>query len=432
MIWPKPAQLLGLIEPWLARQRWFPGSSLPAGTRVIAYEAIPSVQLDQVRQFVIDTGEGIFNIPLVLSERSTPRSLICEIPDGYLLDGAHHKSFWRAWLDLSRSQGLLGRGTDLEPSALYLQLYLGVDNLDYPHGEQSNTSVSLKCPSLKAQAKLYRRLYRGLHPEVEMSTKLYEAGWHGSPTPLAWSVLRVGEGEPFYTAFVNEFIPRARDGFELFTQRAAQDKDSQKLAFELGESTAQMHLLLGQAFGKGPRLETEDLASQIENNLKKAVKVCARLKRSTRLQDDIRRLAKSLVGFSALPHTFRIHGDFHLGQCVHAGKAGWFILDFEGPVDVELPARRRYESPLADVAAMLNSFDYALAKSGSTDETWLEAVRQAYLEGYFSVAQARSVDRVLVRAYEVNKALYEVRYEAQYRPDWIDIPLNGLRKLTEE
>lgn len=432
LIWPKPAQLLASLEPWLATQRWFPGTHLPAETKILTYSAIPSVQLDQVRQLVIDTGKGIFNIPLVLSDRYASRSVICELADGYLLDGAFHKSFWRAWLDSCRAQGTLGVCEGLDPSYLYLELYLGADQIEYPTGEQSNSSVTLKGPGLKAQAKLYRRLFPGEHPEIEMAAKLYEAGWRGSPTPLAWSALHLDGNEPYFTAFVTEFIPRARDGFELMTARATKGTDSTKLAYELGQATANLHRYLGQAFGSGPRLSTRELANQIEENLDRAASASPKVKRSKRLQTQIRRLANSLNGFNALPHNERIHGDFHLGQCVHAGKAGWFILDFEGPIDVELAARRRYESPLADVAAMLRSFDYAVAKSGSADEAWLDVVRTSYLLGYFSVIQPHAVDRVLLRAYEVNKALYEVRYEAQYRPDWIEIPLSALRKLVED
>jgi len=142
----------------------------------------------------------------------------------------------------------------------------------------------------------------------------------------------------------------------------------------------------------------------------------------------------------------RIHGDYHLGQTLRTDD-GFVILDFEGEPD-RPPAERRLKlSPLTDVAGMLRSFDYAAATAfGSSDEfaaaraAWRQLATGAFLDAYVEVL-ARAPVRLLpgsrlaleraLAAFELDKALYEVRYEIDHRPGWIGVPLDGLSRLRE-
>ena len=155
----------------------------------------------------------------------------------------------------------------------------------------------------------------------------------------------------------------------------------------------------------------------------------------------------------------RCHGDYHLGQVLVTAN-DFVIIDFEGEPARSLEARRAKQPPWLDVAGMLRSFSYArmvvLRSAAHTPEerstmmavadTWEQQVRQAFLTGYTSVQAARdgaSTDSgegpvtlaeheaALLTLFELEKALYELRYELHSRPDWVDIPLLGLLQLAE-
>ncbi len=146
----------------------------------------------------------------------------------------------------------------------------------------------------------------------------------------------------------------------------------------------------------------------------------------------------------------RYHGDYHLGQVLVA-KDDVIIIDFEGEPSRSLAERRAKHSPLRDVVGMMRSFNYAAhaaLRSATADGIWDRAVliphmidweqksRTAFLDGYVAAAgdsPGYPADpdqvRVLIELFTLEKACYELRYELDNRPDWVEIPLGGLREL---
>jgi maltokinase len=141
-----------------------------------------------------------------------------------------------------------------------------------------------------------------------------------------------------------------------------------------------------------------------------------------------------------------VHADFHLGQTLRTVR-GWKIVDFEGEPARPLADRVKRDSAWRDVAGMLRSFDYAAHAVEADVEAdgaqiayrameWVERNRSAFLAGYIEGSDRTEGDElsedqlVLLRAYEVDKAVYEVVYEARNRPDWITIPLSAIERLT--
>ena len=137
----------------------------------------------------------------------------------------------------------------------------------------------------------------------------------------------------------------------------------------------------------------------------------------------------------------RTHGDFHLGQTMLADR-GWVILDFEGEPARPLPERRLKRSPLRDVAGMLRSFSYAAAgarllRGATPPEDWEDRARTSFLEGYHESVDAallppgqQATDQLLA-VFELEKAVYELRYELNNRPDWVGIPVAGIIRLLD-
>jgi trehalose synthase-fused probable maltokinase len=151
----------------------------------------------------------------------------------------------------------------------------------------------------------------------------------------------------------------------------------------------------------------------------------------------------------------RIHGDYHLGQVLYTG-ADFVIIDFEGEPARPLSQRRLKRSPLQDVAGMLRSFHYAahaplLAATGSVNvddsnreklngwaEVWAKWVSDRFLDEYMKTARgaeflppSREEIDSLMQLHVLEKAVYELGYELNNRPDWVAIPLEGISKSLE-
>ena len=141
----------------------------------------------------------------------------------------------------------------------------------------------------------------------------------------------------------------------------------------------------------------------------------------------------------------RVHGDYHLGQVMRTDR-GWYILDFEGEPARPLDQRLRPASPFKDVTGMLRSIDYAARfalgewegpseRVRARADAWERHNRAAFVTGYLGV---EGIDRLLppegdrplvLAAYELDKALYELDYERAYRPGWVAIPAGAIVRV---
>jgi trehalose synthase-fused probable maltokinase len=157
--------------------------------------------------------------------------------------------------------------------------------------------------------------------------------------------------------------------------------------------------------------------------------------------EEVRERLRLLTNLGGTGRVIRHHGDFHLGQTLWA-DGDWVILDFEGEPARSLPERRRKRSPLRDVAGMLRSFAYAasaakLLRGIDPPVAWEQRARAEFLDGYHGtidqnlVPSGPSMDKLL-RVFELEKAVYELRYELNNRPDWVKIPVAGIVRMLEE
>jgi predicted trehalose synthase len=165
------------------------------------------------------------------------------------------------------------------------------------------------------------------------------------------------------------------------------------------------------------------------------------------------RIAEALTVLDALaatPEVMRAHGDLHLGQLLVAPD-GFRVIDFEGEPLSPPESRRAHRSALRDVASMLRSLDHVarsarrraetanggpLSRAGLDLDAWIRRARERFLEAYQSgLREARvwiDLDPALLRAFEIDKELYEFVYATTYLPTWLYAPTEGMRALFED
>ncbi len=352
--------------------------------------------------------------------------------------------------------------------------------------EQSNSSLII---GDQAVLKLVRRVTEGISPETEMTRHLTERGF-GQTAPLLGEVVRVTpDGVPRTLVVVQGFVRNQGDGWgwttdflhrsigELAVADAAPEEQANVFggyavfASALGRRLAEMHAVLAEdsddaAFSPEPATakETKAWARGARTQLEAALKALGN-QRDYASPADAEAAATLLANKAALSAAIdrlaaagegalqtRIHGDFHLGQVlVVQGDA--CIIDFEGEPAKSLDQRRAKSSPLRDVAGLLRSFDYAVASIRPEHEltpgeaaaerhaTLLEEFRAhaggAFLEAYRAVHAETprpwvtgAAEAALLELFLLEKAAYEICYEAANRPSWLPIPLHGLARLA--
>src|SRR6185437_11067098 len=333
------------------------------------------------------------------------------------------------------------------------------------------------------------RVFRGIHPEAEMGRYLTEHGF-ANTAPLLGEVTRYdSDGMPHTLVLVQGFLRNQGDGWgwtldylsRVLTSAAVLDPEAQvddiadalagygNFAAAIGRRLGELHAILSAPTDDPDfapqvvtRFEIAAWADAARAQLAAALAALAAVTewpdaesgaaaelladRRATLSDAIGELAKSAAGTLKT----RIHGDFHLGQVlVSSGDA--YIIDFEGEPAKPLDERRAKSSPLRDVAGLLRSFDYAVATASSradgttlntpgtavvldrfaatSSEAFLAAYRAAHAESPQQWVGAAE-EPALLDLFLIEKAAYEICYEAANRPGWIGIPLHGLAAIA--
>ena len=451
-------ELHDLLASWLPGQRWFGGK----GRAVSGVEIESSgvlLELDEddvlVRHVLlrVDTQDGADSdrYQLLVGTRSG------EIParlQHAVIGEADGRTVYDAVHDSEACSALLAR-IAASATAGTVRFTAASDSLDADlpsrvmGAEQSNTSIVYGEDYI---LKVFRRLQPGLNPDLEVTRALADAGSTHVAPPLGWLEGEVA-GQPTTLGMMQCFLRNASDGWAMATASvrdlfAEGDLHADEVggdfageAERLGAATAEVHALMARTLESrtaGPD-ESKATAAQLHERLDAALAVVPEL---APFADALRTSYEQVSSLTDAVPIQRVHGDFHLGQVLRT-QDGWVLLDFEGEPARPLAERTALMSPLRDVAGMLRSFDYAarhlLAERGGEQHLvyraneWAERNRSAFCDGYAKAAGTDPRDEaVLLRAFELDKAVYEVVYEARNRPSWLPIPLGSVERLAGE
>ena len=472
---PSVLELLPLLHPWVARQRWYAGKG-----RVPLLRRIGGLLLDDpagevgidVHLLLDESGQTptLYQVPLTYRDSrlaGADHALVAIVEDGahgrhgrvstrYIYDAPHDPVFATALLRLILDEGTASSegSTDSEDSGgshidghrTTTQDLGAVLASHVLSGEQSNTSVVLDlvdsrgAPSEPLICKLFRVLHHGQNPDVVVQSALAAAGSARVPRSVGhvcgyWPDAGAPDGMARgHLAFAQEFLPGVEDAWRVALAAVASGTDFSEQARSLGQATAQVHETLAQAMGT--RDATDDDVIALTRSMRARHASAVSEVPALAEHDSMVHASIEQVSSATWPALQRIHGDYHLGQVLDVPDRGWVLVDFEGEPLRPLADRGQPDLALRDVAGMLRSFDYVAgsweqAHPGQSAAPWATRARTAFLEGYTgSTGRDPRQDAVLLDALELDKALYEVVYEARNRPMWLDIPTTAIARLS--
>ncbi|MFP2931094.1 maltokinase N-terminal cap-like domain-containing protein [Pyxidicoccus sp. 3LG] len=313
--------------------------------------------------------------------------------------------------------------------------------------EQSNTSVVL---GEKVILKIIRKLEAGVNPEYEVGRFLATRTAFRA-TPVLLGALHLEGPAGATIAVAHRYIPNATDGWKYTLDRLRQERALGERFLgemrDLGMRVGDLHNAFASASADDPAFAPEPLLLEDLQRWSASIvgELGVTLAEAGRHHPDLMDRREALVEHAKrLAHVtpsgqkIRIHGDFHLGQVLRANDQ-WLLFDFEGEPSRSFTARREKYSALRDVAGMLRSFDYAeatVALEGGEPRGRMGPIRDAFLDGYRQATRGatylpsdNATFEVMLRAFELEKLLYEVRYELQNRPDWVRIPIQALLRM---
>jgi maltokinase len=444
------------LQEWVIGQRWFGAK----GRTVSALEVLQGVPLRDEEPLLIlaliaarfPAGtHDLYQVPIGIrhSDEGWDRGVIAEVGGWTVYDGLTDPELARELLRRMREESIARAGG----STLTFRWMDGpeLNGADIrPMGvEQSNSSMVYGDALV---LKSFRRLEPGINPELELLRFLHGHGFENI-APLAGWYEYEGRLVESTLGILQQYLKGARDGWSLAVEPDGEDPDRLiEQLDELGGVTGRMHSVLGSdasdsAFApeeptdESLALITATVDEDIERIFKNLPAEDEHVAPIAGRAQDIRERLGQLSRIGAGGRTIRTHGDYHLGQ-VMLTERGWVILDFEGEPARPLPERRQKRSPLRDVAGMLRSFSYVAAAGDilgtrTMPEDWEERARAAFLEGYFRevdpalLPPGQESTEKLLSVFELEKAVYELNYEINNRPDWVGIPVQSILRLLE-
>jgi maltose alpha-D-glucosyltransferase/alpha-amylase len=365
-------------------------------------------------------------------------------------------------------------------------------NSSVMRGEQSNSSILF---GTQYFLKIFRKLEEGINPDVEITRFLTERAKFPNVPAFAGTLEYRSGKNTVVLALIQAAIPNEGDAWRFtldsvgsYYERVLSRKadlnaiGSTQLIQELvGGIYPEKARLLGQRTGELHRAlasETDDPAfapepfnAMAQRSVVQSMRASSRRafellrKKLDDLPEAFRAEAEEVLAAEkqilaqerrlleqrSAAHKIRIHGDFHLGQALHTGR-DFIFLDFEGEPARPLGERKLKRSALRDVAGMMRSFQYAAYSAlwqramrqedvpflEKWADVWYREMSSTFLQSYLAattdalfIPRNEADLRIALEAYLLDKAVYEIGYELNHRPDWVVIPIRGIKHILK-
>ena len=437
-----------ILPNWLPKCRWFSGKG----------QTIKRVSIVRTAQFqnsvilaaevnYLDSQSEIYNLPVILKSKARQCETIARWGAGIALcDALHDSEFQRSLLET-----LVGTTTIESFSSRYSGPLPDSElTSQYYDVEQSNSAILY---SDQLFVKVFRKLHTGINPDQELSDFLT----HSTDFKHSSQFLGAIKWHDYNFALASQAVANQGDAWTLALKHFNDGKPStdwlQRIE-RLGQRTAEMHIAFLASDSKETDIKPAPFTTMDFQNclvqfetLEVEMKSLLAAKLSS-LDDTSKQLAEVAINtkwssrFSDLKFDTlkcRTHSDYHLGQVLDTGD-DFVIIDFEGEPSRPLQQRRMKHPPVRDVAGMARSFHYAahvalreLKRSSKLTkqqaEIWAGETRARFIDAWQKTISAGIENEPvieLLQFYETEKAIYEVIYEINNRPDWVKIPLRGL------
>jgi maltokinase len=458
--------ICALLPNWLPHQRWYGAK----GQQIVSVRPVREVTLHDAGDggprlehlvVAVGTGEGgsfdeqlyqlLVGLRPYIPERLEHAVIGPVNGDAPVIayDGAHDTELTAVLLELLAAGGERGGlrftrepGVDVTTGLVSRPIL----------GEQSNTSVIYADQYI---LKLFRKLQYGVSADLELHRALHRVGSKHIAEPYG-AIEGEVDGQPVSFGILQRYFANCADGWAMAVTSvrdliAEADLHAYEVggdfaaeAERLGRAVAAIHADLASAMGTEvvPTERVHTMAARMTERLEAMIR---RVPALGEYADPIRHVFDEVGKLDEPVAIQRIHGDLHLGQCLRT-VYDWVVIDFEGEPSRPLAERITMMTPLRDVAGMLRSFDYAayhlLADANPAESAaalaqreyraleWAARNREAFCAGYGEGGTDPRSFPVLMRALELEKAVYEVGYELDNRPGWIDVPLRSIARLV--
>lgn len=393
------------------------------------------------------TSRYFYYLPLLITSHPCSKQTPYFAKDDYYIYDAVPTAEYIGWVEQMMAKGISVAVTSGLGSLVFTVCPQGKGRDFTVLGSSSNSLLLVNRDYL---LKNYRRVYPGQNPEVRMGLALTGMGSEFIPALQGHFSYWDGSDNEYTLGLLQEKLEHQGTGWTVWGQllqsgEAGEQTQLLQQAYLLGKTLAGLHRemdIVAKAQDRWIDFNSPMVQQRLQQLDAMVREELAPLnpELATAVARNLSGLATKIPQQANLGRAFKIHGDLHLEQVLQT-TTGWKIIDFEGEPLKSISQREGYDSPLKDLASLLRSVSYRVnTLTIPENEVWELRLQNRLLQGYRETGSGFAENFLpagpefdeLIKLFQLERVVYEYIYESRYRPDWVKIPLAGLRRLLEQ